>query len=649
MVGGTERGTYTLDNGCNRATESDNSTAKPNSGCSELCNRAAYATAKKLPEAFLGELRLDDTQYQGAKALRIPYLKRDGSEGAIRYRLALEKGGDADHRFRWKSGSKPFLYGLWRIQDEPIILVEGESDCHTLWYHDFNAVGVPGASQWKDARDASELAGCEQVFAVIEPDEGGETLFKSLAKSSIRSKVRIVHLDSDVSDLHVGDPASFKHQFQEKLDKAIPIQDELDRQICEESRKALDQCQELAREPDILKRLVTDIRQAGLIGEERNAKIVFLAYMSRLLEEIVSLVVKGPSSGGKSYLIKCVSKFFPPSAYHELSGMSERALAYSEEPLSHRMLVIYEAAGLNSEFGTYLLRSLLSEQKIRYEVTEKVDGQMKVRLIERDGPTGLILTTTKVALHPENETRMLTLTVTDTREQTKAIFKALASDDQREIDYTQWHALQTWLVGAEHRVVLPFGKALAEMMEPSAVRLRRDFGSILELIRAHAVLHQASRGRDAHGWIVGSLDDYAAVRELIAPLINEGVDASVPETVREAVNVIAELEETVNQVGYKDVADALNLDKSAAYRRCRGAIKRGYVVNEQTKRGQPAILKIGDPMPDDLELLPSVERLHGCMQPEGGKQPCPPEPSSDCESHRIAGKKENDGRVEVTL
>jgi hypothetical protein len=388
------------------------------------------------------------------------------------------------------------------------------------------------------------------------------------------------------------------------------LQDELERRIYEESRKALDKCQELAREPDILKRFVTDIRQTGLIGEEKNAKIVFLACMSRLLEKIVSLVVKGPSSGGKSYLIKRVSKFFPSSAYYELTGMSERALAYSEEPLSHRMLVICEAAGLNSEFGTYLLRSLLSEQKIRYEVTEKVDGQMKVRLIEREGPTGLILTTTKVALHPENETRMLTLTVTDTREQTKAIFKSLVSDNQHEIDYTQWHSLQTWLVGAEHRVALPFGYALAEMMEPSAVRLRRDFGSILELIRAHAVLHQASRGRDAHGRIVATLDDYKAVRELIAPLINEGVDASVPETVRKAVNAIADLGETANQVGYKDVADALNLDKSAAYRRCRGAIRRGYVVNEQTKRGQPAILKIGDPMPEDLELLPSVERLH---------------------------------------
>ena len=35
-------------------------------------------------------------------------------------------------------------------------------------------------------------------------------------------------------------------------------------------------------------------------------------------------------------------------------------------------------------------------------------------MIEREGPTGLIVTTTALRLHPENETRMLSLTVTDT-------------------------------------------------------------------------------------------------------------------------------------------------------------------------------------------------------------------------------------------
>ena len=104
----------------------------------------------------------------------------------------------------------------------------------------------------------------------------------------------------------------------------------------------------------------------------------------------------------------------PPESYHALSAMSERALAYSEEPLTHRMLVIYEAAGMTGDFTSYLVRSLLSEGCVRYETVEKTKDGIRPRLIEREGPTGLI-TTTVVALHPENETRLLSIPVTERR------------------------------------------------------------------------------------------------------------------------------------------------------------------------------------------------------------------------------------------
>ena len=68
-------------------------------------------------------------------------------------------------------------------------------------------------------------------------------------------------------------------------------------------------------------------------------------------------------------------KFFPAEAFHALTAMSERSLAYSTEPLKHRHLVVYEAAGMASDFATYLIRSLLSEGRLRYETVEKTkDG-----------------------------------------------------------------------------------------------------------------------------------------------------------------------------------------------------------------------------------------------------------------------------------
>jgi len=142
---------------------------------------------------------------------------------------------------------------------------------------------------------------------------------------------------------------------------------------------------------------------------------------------------------------------------------------------------------------------------------------LRPRLIEREGPTCLIVTTTAVKLHPENETRLLSLSVTDTQDQTKAVMAALAEEaGDAEPNLEPWHALQVWLEGAEACVTIPYAKALAFLVPPIAVRLRRDFGALLNLIRAHAHLHQASRERDAEGRIVATIEDYAAVRDLVA-------------------------------------------------------------------------------------------------------------------------------------
>ena len=297
---GLKDNVYPPGNRNNRATRPAKRVSTPDSGCAADCTLDAYASAKRLPVEFLKTLRLSDTEYQGKSAIYIPYRQKDGSEGAVRIRAALEKRGDTDKRFRWKSG-KPFLYGLWRLKDEPVVLVEGESDCHTLWYHGFNAIGLPGATQWKDLRDSAELTDCDEVFAVIEPDEGGERLLKSLERSSIKDKLKVIRLGSDVSELHIAASDSVKTTFREALKSAIPIGDELERLKREESEKAFEQCKGMAQDQYILERFSSDVRSAGLVGEERNARIVFLAFVSRLLDKIISVVVKGPSSGGKSF------------------------------------------------------------------------------------------------------------------------------------------------------------------------------------------------------------------------------------------------------------------------------------------------------------------------------------------------------------
>ena len=148
------------------------------------CNLENYAALKGLPVEFLKKLGLSDRNYQGKPAVRIPYFDQDGEEVAVRFRIALKKSEEGDDRFRWRTGSKAQLYGLWRLttirKAAYVVLVEGESDAQTLWYHKIPALGIPGASNWKGAW-ATHLEGIERIYAIIEPDRGGDALREKLS------------------------------------------------------------------------------------------------------------------------------------------------------------------------------------------------------------------------------------------------------------------------------------------------------------------------------------------------------------------------------------------------------------------------------------------------------------------------------------
>lgn len=368
----------------------------------------------------------------------------------------------------------------------------------------------------------------------------------------------------------------------------------------------------IATHPNVLDLLITELNCTGFVGEERATRLIYLALTSRLLTDPVSIAVKGPSSAGKSYTTQQVLRFFPADSYYALTAMSEKALVYWKEPLKHRFLVVYEAGGMKGEMAAYFMRSLLSEGCIRHKtLAQSRGGSWEPKELYVEGPTGLLTTTTEVSLHPENETRLLSVPVNDTEEQTRRIMLAMAAEAATaEIDYAPWHAFQQWLASGPTAVTIPFASSLADAAFAGSVRIRRDFRKLLTLIKAHAILHQISRERAEDGKIVATLDDYSAVRTLTLDLMGEAAESSVSATLRETVNGVAKLiDEGRECVSVTQLAAELSIDKSSASRRVEDAIRGGYLVNPEDRRGHPARLILGDPLPEDVVVLPEVEVL----------------------------------------
>ena len=569
-----------------------------------------YAEAKQLPVEFLESVGLSDRKHLGKPSVRIAYFDELGQALKPRYRIALT--GD---RFRWAVGAKVVPYGLWYLKDakEDIILCEGESDCHTFWHYDQYALGCPGAGVWKHEW-ADYVKGIPKVYVWQETDQAGENFVKKVGKSLPDVWV-ILPEKKDISEYHIAGEDVSK-VLQELKANAAPFSQVQEEIAFKRGQAAKPKAKPLLQCTDILSEVETTCERMGLVGEARNAKLLYLAVTSRVLDRPISTVIKGVSSGGKSYLAKTVLELFPETAYYTLSGMSDHALVYSNENFVHRFIFIQEAVGVG-EYGVYLLRTLLSEGHIDYEVTEKSEtGEYQTRHIMREGPTGALFTTTRPNIDRETETRMMAITVQDTKSQTSAIMKALAEEIDRKgpIEFETWHSFQVWLESCgKFDVTIPYATKLAEMTDPTAVRMRRDFKTVLSLIQTHAILHQSHR-ETVDGRIVANREDYTAIYELVHDLIEQAVQAAVSEETRETVRAVEDLydEDALDgTVSVRQVAEALDIDYSAAWRRVVVAISDGYIVDEEKTKYKKKRLKPGDPLPEGSKVLPTPEELFG--------------------------------------
>lgn len=375
----------------------------------------------------------------------------------------------------------------------------------------------------------------------------------------------------------------------------------------------------LAEEGDILDLLGRDLGRLGVTGEDRLVRVLYLALTSRLLpwgqpgNRPVSAIVKGASSTGKSFTVGCVLRFLPEDAVVTLTSASNLFLLYAERSLAHTFVYVPEWSGIEGkpELVT-LLRVLVSEGEIRHGTVEGL-GRKEARELRKQGPTGLLVTTTAAVTDPELETRCVSLRTDDSRAQTRRIFEAVAALETgggSGVDFAPWHELQGWLAGRDNRVAIPFVEALAALMPTSTTRLRRDFVSLLSLVRAHALLHQATRKRDRDGRVLATLDDYAAVRDLVGDLLAEGADAYASPAIRETVGAVARIvEEGAQHATARQVAERLAIGRNAADDRIRRALAAGYLTNvaATTERGRK--LRPGQPLPDEPEFLPPVDAV----------------------------------------
>ena len=313
---------------------------------------------------------------------------------------------------------------------------------------------------------------------------------------------------------------------------------------------------ELLQQPNLIQRILDDFAACGVVGEETNKLVGYLAATSRKLQKPLAVVIQSSSAAGKSSLMDAILRFVPSEEQVGYSAMTGQSLFYmGGMELKNKILSIAEEEGVAQ--ASYALKLLQSEGELTIASTGKDPGtgRMETQEYHVEGPVMIFLTTTAIDIDEELLNRCVVLTVDENRDQTRAIhdqqrknetlaglLASQGSSSIRKLHQNAQRLLRPLLV------VNPFADELSFIDDRA--RRRRDHMKYLTLIRSIALLHQYQReiktaaiGDESVQYIEVQMADIVLANRLADQILGRSIDELPPQTRR----MLIELHELVGK------------------------------------------------------------------------------------------------------
>jgi DNA primase catalytic core len=312
----------------------------------------------------------------------------------------------------------------------------------------------------------------------------------------------------------------------------------------------------LLSDPRLVERIVEDLGKCGVVGEDTNKLVGYLAATSRKLVKPLAVVLQSASAAGKSSLMEAILRLMPDEERVAYSAMTGQSLFYmGEMHLAHKILSIAEEEG--AERASYALKLLQSEGELTIASTGKdpTTGRLVTQEYHVEGPVMIFLTTTAVDVDEELLNRCVVLSVDEGREQTRAIHERQREEQTLEglLRRQERSRLMELHQNAQRllrplSIVNPFARELTFLDHQT--RTRRDHMKYLALISAITLLHQyqrpvrtAERGGERVSYIEVTMDDIRVANRLCHEVLGKTLDELPPGT----RSLLEELERMVTE------------------------------------------------------------------------------------------------------
>lgn len=339
------------------------------------------------------------------------------------------------------------------------------------------------------------------------------------------------------------------------------------------SEKEKQEAMELLKAPDLLELILRDFEKCGVVGEQTNKLVSYLAAVSRKLDNPLAILIQSSSAAGKTWLMESVLAFVPEEERIKYSAMTGQSLFYmGETNIKNKILAIVEEEG--AERTRYALKLLQSEGELSIASTGKdpVTGVLTTKEYRVEGPVMIFSTTTNIDIDEELQNRCIILTVDESREQTRAIHQK--QREQRTLKGFKHSQEKTDLLKVHRNaqrllrplpVVNPYAHRLTFLDDKT--RTRRDHIKYLSLIDSITLLHQYQRplktfrkGGKGNGndnnptlYVSVTLDDIEIANRLASKVLGRSLDDLPPHT-RRFLELVQEM--------VKSECERLNVEKA---------------------------------------------------------------------------------------
>ncbi|RPJ30268.1 MAG: hypothetical protein EHM25_06855 [Nitrosopumilales archaeon] len=276
------------------------------------------------------------------------------------------------------------------------------------------------------------------------------------------------------------------------------------------------ECLDILKNPKLFEMIIKELDKK-IEGEEKSKKAITLSLCSvwnKNSEVPLNTLVSSESSAGKSYICKSIIKLFPKEIIEYRTKITPEAFTYwkNGEEWNWDGKICYLEDISQGILDAPTFKVMCSEGSIATIVIKQ-----KAVDIEVKGKPVMLITTARTNPNTEILNRFQIIGLDESSKQTRAIvFRQARQKNGMAYNESVVNSLRFL---KRKNVYIPYAENIATFLDKNynfnAIRLRRDFSRLLDLIKCSAVLHQYQRKELDSETIEATEQDYFIASDVI--------------------------------------------------------------------------------------------------------------------------------------